>query len=388
MLAELAELRRQEAAATQERAALAARVEALAVGPAAQGRRRRAAGRRLAGSGLLGSLSRPGRGRARPTRRPSRPRSAPRPTPSPSRASTPRFAAVDHLKAEDLGRAGLLLARERRPTSACRGPWRRPAARRPVRRRRRRTRPTTLRPALTAVLRQVAVVDDLDAARAPGRRAARADRGHPRRRRLLRRHLPSRRLQRAAEPDRGCRPPSTTPSDRLAEASHTLRPAAVRAEPASRRSTATRPRGRRGDAGPAARVRRGDVGAGRGARPAQRTSRSAVARRPRGWATRSARPRRPGTATPPGSPSWSSGWRWPPAATGDEETDPADARRAGRAGPHGALAAPRWTRGSPCAPMEERVRALSGRADDAAPRRRARTRRPGPGARPPRAAAA
>ena len=103
-----AELRRQEQLATQERAALAARVEALRVGLDAQGRLLGAAGgngstRRLAGlGGGVDQGSVPARDRycgcfRRRGRRGSR------------NWCPAAVDAFDHLKAEDLGRAGLLI---------------------------------------------------------------------------------------------------------------------------------------------------------------------------------------------------------------------------------------------------------------------------------------
>ena len=137
--------------------------------------------------------------------------------------------AFDHLKAEDLGRAGLLLGgRGAEPSSprelarAARGGA--------LRRRRGRRRPTSCVGAVQRVLRKVAVVADLPAAQAlvaalPDLVAVTRDGD------VLSAHFaaggssaqPSLIEVQAAIDDA---------EQRLAEASHRLRPAAVRAEPA------------------------------------------------------------------------------------------------------------------------------------------------------------
>ena len=158
--AELAELRRQEAAATQDRAALAARVEALQVGL----QRKDAAAALLAdGSpveGLLGSVAtlvevEPGFEVAVAA-------ALGRTADAVAVAGTDAaLSAVAHLKADDLGRADLLLGGA---AAEPEGGWPDlPAEARyavdVVR------APEALRPALTTVLARVALVTDLDAAR-------------------------------------------------------------------------------------------------------------------------------------------------------------------------------------------------------------------------------
>ncbi len=160
MLAELAETRRQEAAATSERAALAARVEALSVGL----QRKDAAAALLADGlpvdGVLGAVAalvevEPGfevamaaaLGRSADAVAVDGPGAA--------------VAAIAHLKSEDLGRAALLLGGA---PSGDAGPWPdlEPGARYAVDVVR---VPDALRPALVAVLDRVALVEDLAAAR-------------------------------------------------------------------------------------------------------------------------------------------------------------------------------------------------------------------------------
>ena len=96
------------------------------------------------------------------TRRPWRPPWVRPRTRSPSPTPTPPSSAIAHLKAADLGRAGMLLGR--------RAGRRRAAGRRcrPGRRTRSTwwTARTDLRRALRRLLHKAAVVDDLDAARA------------------------------------------------------------------------------------------------------------------------------------------------------------------------------------------------------------------------------
>ena len=158
----LAKARDEAQQADRDRTGLAARKDALEMGL----NRKDGAGALLAAtdpvSGLLGSVAAllsvrsrlrdRGRRRARLGRRRGRRRATP----------TPRSRAIEHLKGDDLGRAGLLLGGgPRRPTA--RGPAC-PAARRTPSTS--SSAPTPLRPALTRLLFKVAVVDDLDAARA------------------------------------------------------------------------------------------------------------------------------------------------------------------------------------------------------------------------------
>ncbi len=101
--------------------------------------------------------------------------------------------AIGHLKGDDLGRAG---------HAARRRPGRRPATGRACPRGATYAVdvvecPDALRPALTRLLFKVAVVDDLDAARALVADLRRRHRGDPRRRRA-RRPLRGRRLRRAS----------------------------------------------------------------------------------------------------------------------------------------------------------------------------------------------
>ncbi len=196
--AQLGQLRRDELAAAQERAGLAARVEALHVGL----NRKDASAALLAASdrldGLLGSVA------ALVTVHASYETaiSAAFGAAADAVAVAGLDAAVvafDHLKAEDLGRAGLLLAGP--------GPTEQPAdwprlpdgARYAVEV---VDVPEDLVGAVHRVLRKVAVVADLAGRPATGRRPARRDRGDPGRR-CARRVRRGRRLRRATEPDRG-----------------------------------------------------------------------------------------------------------------------------------------------------------------------------------------
>ena len=113
----------------------------------------------------------------RATRPPSPAPSARPPTPWPSRDADAAIDAIEHLKDDDLGRAGLLLggaaaADDRRLA--------RPARPRDVRRRRGRVPRRRCARRCARLLFKVAVVDDLDGGPAPGRRASRRHRGHPR----------------------------------------------------------------------------------------------------------------------------------------------------------------------------------------------------------------
>ncbi len=157
--AELAEVRRQEAAATSERAALAARVEALSIGL----QRKDAAAALLAEgvpvAGLLGAVAglvevetgfevalAAALGRSADAVAVEGPDAA--------------VAAIAHLKSEDLGRAALLLGGG---PSVAPGPW--PDLGAGARYAVDVVRvPDALRPALVAVLDRVALVEDLAAA--------------------------------------------------------------------------------------------------------------------------------------------------------------------------------------------------------------------------------
>ena len=107
------------------------------------------------------------------------------------------IGAIDHLKTDDLGRAGILLGGAGVDDAAWPGlPEGAVYAIDVV------ECPDDLRPALSRLLFKVAVVDDLAAAQDAGRRAARRHGGHPRRR-PARRALRLRRLLDRAQPDRG-----------------------------------------------------------------------------------------------------------------------------------------------------------------------------------------
>ena len=185
----LAKTRDEAQTAERERTGLAARKEALELGL----NRKDGAGALLAASdsvsGLLG-LRRGAAHRAPRLRgRRRRARWAPRPTRSPSSTSTPPSAPSSTSRPRTSAAPGSCWAagdrRRRPPGPGC------PAdvgyAVDVV------ECPAALRPALSRLLFKVAVVDDLDAARAPGRRPARRRRGDPRRR-PARRALRVRRL--------------------------------------------------------------------------------------------------------------------------------------------------------------------------------------------------
>ena len=150
-------------------------------GPEPQGRRRRAAGRlrrglrparlgrraahrahRLRGRGRRGARRRRRRGRRRRRRRRGR-----RDRPPQGRRPRPRRPAARRRARDRRGTGRRCPAARRTPST-----W--------------SSAPTQLRPALTRLLERVAVVDDLDAARALVARPARRHRGHPRRRRARR----------------------------------------------------------------------------------------------------------------------------------------------------------------------------------------------------------
>ena len=108
-------------------------------------------------------------------------------------------AAFDHLKTADLGRAGVLLGRCSEAPDRHDWPALPDGARYAVDV---VEAPDALRAAVRRVLRKVAVVDDLAAARALIADAARGGGGDPRRRRAQR-LVRRRRVLRAAQPDRG-----------------------------------------------------------------------------------------------------------------------------------------------------------------------------------------
>ena len=269
--------------------------------------------------------------------------------------------AFGHLKSEDLGRAGLLLGgTDPEPI----GEWPTlPATARyaidvvEV--------PTELAGAVRRVLRKVAVVEDLPAAQSlvaalPDVVAVTRDGD------VLSTHFaaggssaqPSLIEVQAAIDDA---------EQRLAEANHSLRAAAVRPEPAGRATSRCREPGRRG-AGPAARVGRRDGRGGRGARPAEfdRTVgpgrvRPVAAGDRAGRRGAGPRRRRVGRSRAPvgagrGAPS-----------TMPSRTRPSGIGSRSRLGWPGR---PRWTPGSRCAPWRSgRARSRDGRRRCAGPPR-------------------
>ena len=300
----LAELRREELAAAQERAALAARVEALHVGL----NRKDASTALLAATdqvdGLLGSVA------ALVSVESSYETAVAAAFGAAADAVAvagldAALGAFDHLKAADLGRAGLLLGGAVPSERVTDWPELPDGARYAV---------DVVTGAGRAVRSRAAGAAQGGGGRRPagrpesGRGAARRGRGDPGRRRAQR-PLRGRRLLGSAEPDRGAG------GDRRRRAAADrgrpcLRPAPIRAEPAGGGAAGGR-RGRRGHPGPAARVRRRAGRAGRAARPAQldgprrsRRSRAAAGGHRRGRAG-------PRLKTSPGWPSWSTGWTSP-----------------------------------------------------------------------------
>ncbi len=258
---QLAELRREELAAAQDRAALAARVEALHVGL----NRKDASSALLAATDQLDGLLGPVAVLVSVESGYERAVAAAFGAAADAVAVVGLDAAVgafDHLKSEDLGRAGLLLGgTDPEPI----GDW--PTL--PVGARYAIDVvevPSELAGAVHRVLRKVAVVEDLPAAQslvaalpdvvAVTRRRGRAEPA-----------LRGRRLLGAAQPDRG---PGGHRRRRAATGRREphLRAAALRPEPTRRATPQCHEPGRRG-AGPVARVGRRDGGAGRGARPAE-----------------------------------------------------------------------------------------------------------------------
>ncbi|MFL6064587.1 MAG: chromosome segregation protein SMC [Friedmanniella sp.] len=161
VLAELAEVRRQEVAATQERAALAARLEALQVGL----QRKDAAAALLAATGRLDGVLGPVAGllEVEPSYEVAVAAALGRAADAVAlNGADAALAAVAHLKAEDLGRADLLLAGGPGVPAGC---W--PVLPDDVRYAVDVVQaPGELLPALRTVLARVAVVEDLDAAHA------------------------------------------------------------------------------------------------------------------------------------------------------------------------------------------------------------------------------
>ena len=333
--AELAELRREELAAAQERAALAARVEALHVGL----NRKDASAALLAATdqvdGLLGSVaalvSVRGRLRDRGRRRLRRRRRR-------GRRGRRRRGAGRLRPPEDRGpRPGRPAARRpgaERRRERCRADWPALPDGGALRRRRGRGARRAAPERSQRVLRKVAVVDDLPAAQDLVAALPDLIGGHPGRRRAQR-PLRGRRVVGAAEPDRG---PGRDRRRRAAadRGQPPLRAAAVRPEPSSRSSS-----GCRSEAVEVTLARLHESDAAMAALAEQLGQLSSTARSAHGEADRLLQAHRPGRAGPrlatsPGSPTWSTGWSWPRTRRDEVEPDPAERDRlaeAARRGP-------------------------------------------------------